>query len=109
MCLEDEKIKMALGKNIKRARLNLKLTQDELSEKINISTQLLKDIEAGRRLGSLTTFINLCFALDTTPNQILYELFEQKQKYDEDLVFRINKLSAHDKNIIVNLIENMEE
>ena len=57
MCFNDEKIRKALGQNIKAARLNLNLTQDELSENIDISTQLLKDIEGGRRFGSMNTFI----------------------------------------------------
>lgn len=109
MCFNDEKIRKALGQNIKAARLNLNLTQDELSENIDISTQLLKDIEGGRRFGSMNTFIKICLALKTTPNNMLYEMFKENQDYDEDLVLKINKLSARDKKLIKILMDNMDD
>lgn len=109
MCFDDEKIRKALGQNIKAARLNLNLTQDELSENIDISTQLLKDIEGGRRFGSMNTFIKICLALKTTPNNMLYEMFKENQDYDEDLVLKINKLSARDKKLIKILMDNMDD
>ena len=109
MCFDDEKIRKALGQNIKAARLNLNLTQDELSENIDISTQLLKDMEGGRRFGSMNTFIKICLALKTTPNNMLYEMFKENQDYDEDLVLKINKLSARDKKLIKILMDNMDD
>lgn len=105
--INDEDIKKVLRKNIKSKRTSLNLTQDQLAEKANISTEFLKCIENGYRLGSLTTFINLCMSLDTTPNTILYELFEDKQNEDIDLNSKINKLSKRDKNIIKNLLDSM--
>ena len=107
MDLDDKMIKMALSTNVRKSRLALNLTQDELSEKSNISTQLLKEIESGRMIGSVSTLIKLCIALDTTPNNILYDLFENKQNHDEDLTFKINKLSNRDKNLMEILISNM--
>ena len=109
MRFDDEKIRRALGKNIKAARLDLNLTQDELSESIDISTQLLKDIEGGRRFGSMNTFIKICLALKTTPNNMLYEVFKENQDYDENLVLKINTLSNRDKKLVNNLIESMSE
>ena len=107
MHFDDEKIRKALGKNIKNARLNLNLTQDELSENIDISTQLLKDIEGGRRFGSMNTFIKICLALKTTPNNMLYEIFKEYEDYDKNLVLKINKLSTRDKRLIKTLMDNM--
>lgn len=109
MELDDTKIKTSLSKNIRKFRLNLNLTQDELSEKANISTQLLKEIEAGRMIGSVPTLVKLCIALDITPNNILYELFEDEQKSEENLIFKISKLSKRDKKLIKNLVDNMFE
>lgn len=107
MHFDDEKIRKALGKNIKNARLNLNLTQDELSENIDISTQLLKDIEGGRRFGSMNTFIKICLALKTTPNNMLYEIFKEYEDYDKNLVLKINTLSDRDKRLIKVLMDNM--
>lgn len=109
MGFDDEKIKKALGQNIKVARLNLNLTQDELSESIDISTQLLKDIEGGRRFGSMNTFIKICLALKTIPNNMLYEMFKENEDYDENLVLKINTLSNRDKKLLNILIDNMCE
>ena len=107
MRFDDEEIRKALGQNIKVARLKLNLTQDELSENIDISTQLLKDIEGGRRFGSMNTFLKLCLALKTTPNNLLYQMFKENQDYDEDIVLKINALSVRDKRLIKALMDNM--
>ncbi len=107
MNLKDENIKTTLGNNLKKIRLNQKLTQEQLAEKINISTQLLKDIEAGRKLGSLNTFVNICIALNEMPNSLLYELFINRIKDAENLTSKINILSERDKKIVENLINNM--
>ncbi len=107
MNLKDENIRTTLGNNLKKIRLGKKLTQEQLAEKINISTQLLKDIEAGRKLGSLNTFINICIALNETPNTLLYELFINNIKDNDNLTSKIDRLSERDKKIVENLINNM--
>lgn len=107
MNLKGENIRIVLGNNLKKIRLSKKLTQEQLAEKINISTQLLKDIESGRKLGSLNTFISICVALNETPNTLLYELFTNNITNNNSLISKIDRLSERDKKIVENLVNNM--
>lgn len=45
MLINEDSLKSVLSVNIKSARTKLNLTQDELSEKADISNSFLKDIE----------------------------------------------------------------
>ena len=49
MLINEDSLKKVLSVNIKSARIKSNLTQDELSEKADISNSFLKDIE-GRSL-----------------------------------------------------------
>lgn len=46
MLINEDSLKEVLSVNIKSARLKSNLTQDELSEKADISNSFLKDIES---------------------------------------------------------------
>lgn len=45
MCSDNE-IKEVLGKNIRNERLRNNLSQEELAEKVSLSVQFIRDIEA---------------------------------------------------------------
>lgn len=51
-------------KKIKRGRIAKGLTQEALAEQIDISIDLLRNIENSRNIGSRSTILNLCNALD---------------------------------------------
>lgn len=107
--LENEEIKKILSKNIKNARTKVNITQDMLSEKVNISTQFLRDIEAGRKTGSLSTLINICLALNITPNELFYDIFENNIKENKNLALKVSLLSERDQKIINATINEMLE
>lgn len=52
-----------LGKNIKEVRKSLKMTQEQLAEKIEVSTVFISQIESGSRKPSLETIYKLSIAL----------------------------------------------
>ncbi len=53
-----------LGKNIKEVRKSLKMTQEQLAEKIEVSTVFISQIESGSRKPSLETIYKLSIALN---------------------------------------------
>ena len=53
MIITNAEVLKVLGKNLKQARKNLKYTQEFVAESVNISIDLLRNIENGRIL-SLT-------------------------------------------------------
>jgi transcriptional regulator with XRE-family HTH domain len=48
-----------LGRNVAKLRQSLKLTQEALAEKLDVSTRHVQSIEGGLRVPSLTVFVRL--------------------------------------------------
>ena len=84
-------IKKCIGKRIKEIRKNKHLSQEQLSEMLDISQNALSYIETGENFFSAETLEKLISALDIEPS----ELFEIKhlQKYEQllDEIFRMFK------------------
>ena len=60
-----------LGKNVRQARNNLKLTQEQLAEKIDVSTVFISQIETGVRKASLETIYKLSLSLKVPVDDLL--------------------------------------
>ena len=56
---------------IKEHRKELKMSQAELAERVNVSNNHISSIETGKQIPSLTTFVKICEQLDTTPDFLL--------------------------------------
>ena len=80
-----------MGRNIARIRNKNHLTQEQLAEKINISTVFVSQIETAVRKPSLETIYKISLALNTTVDTLIGNDSLQT-KYDE-----ISKL-LQDKN-----------
>lgn len=80
-----------MGKNIARIRAKNNLTQEQLAEKIEVSTVFISQIETAVRKPSLETIYKLSIALNTTIDTLIGN-DDLQVKYDE-----ISKLLA-DKN-----------
>lgn len=57
-----------IGLSIKKARKDRRLTQKELSEKINISRNYISDIECGRYVPSVEKLISIATVLNIDLN-----------------------------------------
>jgi transcriptional regulator with XRE-family HTH domain len=73
--VDEQKIRGILGKNIKKYRRQLYLSQEELAAKINIATNFLGEIENSRKWVSTTTLAKLTDALDVEA----YQLFKSEE------------------------------
>ena len=110
MLVTSEDVLNTIGNKIKQARLNKKYTQDYVSEHIEISTDLLRNIENGRNIGSIPTILNLCNFLEVTPNYLFSELIPFKEKtLDTDLKSYITQLSENDKKILKEIIIHIDK
>lgn len=68
--MKNDKFLKNIGNNIQKARLKKGLTQETLSEKCSVSTKYISAIERGISSGSISLIIDICNALDVTPNYI---------------------------------------
>ena len=60
-----------IGARIRDKRKDLKLKQNELAEKAELSNNYLSNIENGHSVPSLEALVRICNALGTTPDFIL--------------------------------------
>jgi len=84
-------IKELFGKKLKEIRLKLDLTQEELAEKIGISSKSLSQIELGNNFVSAETLTEICKALNISP-KILFDFDYLKIKKSDAITDITNKL-----------------
>lgn len=98
---------VAVGKRIRTARNNLKLTQAKLAEMIEVASSYISEIERGKSICSLVTIAkiskalnanldNLIFGInvsnaDSTFKELLKSIPEENQKFFIELCINIAK------------------
>lgn len=110
MLITGNDVLQILGTRLKKARNEKKLTQDFVAENVNISTDLLRNIENGRNIGSVPTLLNLCNFLEITPD-ILFEplITTEKQTLDTALTKYVTSISKEDKEILKQIIIHIDK
>lgn len=68
-----------LGKRINRARKDLGITAEKLSERCNINATYLRQIEGGAKVPSLPVFIHICNALKISPDYLLRDALDENE------------------------------
>ena len=68
---EKKPLNIAIGRRIQQSRERAGLTQEELAERIDRSTQFISTIERGLAGPSLETVIHLCEVLGTSAEWLL--------------------------------------
>ena len=66
-----KEINIQIGEQIKTAREQAKLTQEQLAELCDCTSTHISNIENGKSIPSLETFADICIALSTTPDYLL--------------------------------------
>ncbi len=110
MLITSNDVLKTMGNKIKQARLSHQYTQDYVSEHIDISTDLLRNIENGRNIGSIPTLLNLCNFLKITPNYLFSDFLTfQEKTLDTDLQTYMNQLSEETKSLLKEIIIHMDK
>ena len=103
--------KLFLAKQIKEHRKKLGLTQEELAEKVDLSTQHISRIESGCYIPSLKSFFAIVSALNIdlrlfgfnvskTTNAVKDELIQKVlSATDAELIFYENSIEAVNKSL----------
>ena len=110
LLIKNTDILKCLGPNLKKARTAKGYTQEFVAENINVSTDLLRNIENGRNIGSLPTLLNLCNFLDITPNYLFLNLLnESSSSLDDNLKNYISNISPQSKEAIKQIIIHIDK
>ena len=94
--MKEAEIRAILGTNIKRFRTLNRLSQEELAEQVDISTNFLSSIEIGKKWISPYTMAKLSEALKIES----YELFKPQTADSSDMQRRTDEIFQTIKNSI---------
>ena len=90
--MDKKSLNIAIGNRIKLARENMGWTQEELAEKLDLSTQFISTIERGVAGASLGTVIRLCDVLNVSSEWLLCG--KQAVPDSERIATKISSLSS---------------
>lgn len=69
--MADKSILKEIGLRISKQRKILNLTQEQVAENMNVSTQMISNVELGKKAIRPENLINLCNVLEVTSDYIL--------------------------------------
>ena len=93
---------VTVGNRIKKARERLGITQENISEQMNVGPQHISDIERGTVGISIDMLMKICETLDVTAD---YVLFGNETEYGKNTPYNIiAQLEEKDQQFIENFI-----
>ena len=99
-----------IGKRIQNARLETKLTQEQLAEKLQISTNYLSKVETGREKPNLEMIDRICNNLNVSLPFLLTGVVEESDTYmQSDISSLLQKCSPAKTKLIYDIISRIAE
>jgi transcriptional regulator with XRE-family HTH domain len=71
---------MSVGKELKRAREEAGLSQEELARKAEVSRVYLSEVERDRKLISLAVFMKICRGIGLLPSEVLARIEKRHRR-----------------------------
>ena len=110
LLIKNDDVLKVLGKKIKQARLSKKFTQEYVAENVDISIDLLRNIENGRNIGSVPTLLNLCNFLKISPNKLFEGLLTfREETLDSTLTEYLKAFSPNDRKVFRDIIIHVDK
>ena len=109
--MKNSQILEEIGHNIQLARMKKGLTQEQLAEKCNVTTQYIGTIERGKTPGSMLLIIDICNVLDISPNYIFNKLIKNSNDSIDILPVETSveylKLKPENKEFVIQTINHL--
>ena len=108
----ESELRKSIGKKIKIARLKSKYTQEELAEKLSLSTRYISQLERGIAFGSASTIVGLCKALNISSDFLFSDLIKSDSSeyintIDNKFLQNYSQLNDYNKKIINQLANDL--
>lgn len=98
----------SIGKKIRKYRKERGLTQDELAEMTDLSTNYVGALERAEKNLTLANLINIANALDVTADMLLCDEIRNGYKIKTSMITeKIEKLSPSDRDKIMQMLNIM--
>ena len=95
-----------LGKRIREERLRLNLTQEQLSEKVNVTPSYLGAVERGEKSMTLEKLIDLVNVLGVSVDYILSDMiYAPNDKSEERIAALLAGQTARRREMILEIIQ----
>ena len=104
--MTEEELQSRVISNLKSIRKQKGLSQEKLSDKADISRQLMNDIEGKRRWLTKATLIKLCNALD--PYELFLPTATESTKMNETYQAITKKIISEVKDSLNTTLTNLE-
>ncbi len=102
-----------LGLFIRNGRLDLKLTQEQLAEKLNCNLSYLGNIERGKNIPSLKMFCKIMQTLNLSADEFIHRKCHSENKTYYQLVQLLSQCTPRELKILLEnaqtLLANREE
>lgn len=108
----EKNLRRNIGKKIKLARTKAEYTQEQLAEKLSLSTRYVSQLERGIAFGSAKTITSICKALNISSDFLFNDLIQNDSPTINDLVsqsFLENylKLDSYNKAVVNSLTSEL--
>lgn len=98
-----------IGQRIRKFRKAYNLSQEQLAEKVGISTTHMSHIETGNTKLSLPVFVDIAKVLSVRTDELLYDNpHMNKSIMTDEIIELIDSCSLHDMYIITDVIKSMK-
>lgn len=99
-----------IGERLNQARINNKLTQEKLAEKLDVSVAFLSRIERGNSYISLKRLNQICSILNISESYVLNGVSEYSNTYlNKDLSEVLDKCSPEKINLIYKIAKVIKD
>lgn len=96
----------SIGKNLRKYRQMRKLRQEDLAEKVGLSTNYIGAMERGEKIPSLETLIDIINALDISADMVLCDVIHMGYEVKNSLLNeKLEKLSPEVRAKIYDVID----
>ena len=101
----DEKLLKEIGSRINARRRELELTQELLAERMEVSVQMISNLELGKKAIRPENLIKVCDALNVSADYVLRGVRSERET--EGFMKKYNLLSVENQQLLEKLAENL--
>ena len=98
----DEKLLREIGIRIKMRRRELRITQEQLAEAMDVSVQMISNLELGKKAIRPENIVKLCSALSVSADYVLRGVNTQVEL--TDFMKNFEKLSFENRSLVESLV-----
>ena len=103
--MSDNRVLIEMGDRISKQRKSLKLTQEQLADTIGVSTQMISNLELGKKAIRPENLIKICSALGVSADYLLTGV-KSDNPYN-DIAKKLPDLSLKELALIREIIDYM--